>query len=73
MKILLKILEKILDKFTPRVYSFRMIKIWNCLRCNHQWASKMQKPRICPRCKSPYWAIPKGTLKMGRPKGGSKK
>ena len=31
------------------------INIFKCLRCSHEWASKQEHPRICPRCKSPYW------------------
>ena len=68
-----KIVNKILDKLTPAVYTFRMIKIWNCLRCGHEWASKMVKPNLCPKCRSPYWETKRGTLKMGRPKGKGKK
>ena len=33
------------------------IKIMNCKRCGHEWASK--KPdnvKVCPKCKSPYFA-----------------
>jgi len=27
-----------------------------CKRCGHKWAQrKLEKPRICPKCKSPYW------------------
>ncbi len=26
-----------------------------CLRCTHQWVSKQKHPRVCPKCKSPYW------------------
>jgi predicted Zn-ribbon and HTH transcriptional regulator len=35
------------------------IKIFKCLRCEHEWASKMDKPLVCPKCKSPYWNTPK--------------
>lgn len=31
-----------------------------CLRCQHQWIRKTpQKPRVCPKCKSPYWDRPR--------------
>ena len=33
-----------------------------CDRCDHTWASRRnseQKPTVCPRCKSPYWNIPR--------------
>lgn len=36
-----------------------------CLRCNHTWIprrinicggdNKFLKPKVCPKCKSPYW------------------
>ena len=29
-----------------------------CLRCGHEWVpfkSSVEQPRVCPRCKSPYW------------------
>lgn len=31
------------------------LKIFKCFRCRHEWASKMDNPRVCPKCKSPYW------------------
>ncbi len=37
----------------------KMIKIngWRCERCSHEWAprNKEEKPKVCPKCKSPYW------------------
>ena len=27
-----------------------------CKRCGHAWTQRtLEKPRICPECKSPYW------------------
>ena len=23
-----------------------------CVRCGHEWESVVEKPRVCPRCKS---------------------
>ena len=34
-----------------------------CLRCGHTWIPRTpKKPKVCPnpKCKSPYWHIPKG-------------
>ena len=31
---------------------------YNCLRCKHVWASKQERPRVCPKCKTPYWDTP---------------
>jgi hypothetical protein len=36
-----------------------MIYRFNCHRCGHEWASKQDRPRVCPKCKNPYWDIPK--------------
>ena len=32
-----------------------------CFRCKHEWKpNNMNKiPRVCPKCKSPYWDKPK--------------
>lgn len=41
---------------------------YRCERCGHEWMprNKKNEPKVCPRCKSPYWNIP-------RKKGGRKK
>lgn len=26
-----------------------------CLRCRHKWIQRVEKPVVCPKCKSPYW------------------
>lgn len=29
---------------------------YTCERCTHKWIPRRQeKPRVCPKCKSPYW------------------
>jgi DNA-directed RNA polymerase subunit RPC12/RpoP len=29
---------------------------YTCLRCKHKWVPKTdKKPKVCPKCKSPYW------------------
>lgn len=31
-----------------------------CTRCKHTWNLRNPKePRVCPRCKSPYWFKPR--------------
>lgn len=30
--------------------------ILKCLRCKHQWVSRVEKPKCCPNCKSYKWA-----------------
>lgn len=34
---------------------------WVCERCTHQWLprEKDREPRVCPKCKSPYWNTPR--------------
>jgi predicted Zn-ribbon and HTH transcriptional regulator len=28
----------------------------SCNRCNHSWwARSLSLPKVCPKCKSPYW------------------
>ena len=36
------------------------IRILNCNRCKHEWATRNKKdPKYCPKCKSPYWNKPR--------------
>lgn len=37
------------------------LKGFRCERCSHEWVSrnKEEDPRVCPKCKSPYWDTPK--------------
>jgi len=39
-------------------------------RCDHEWLprDKGQEPRVCPKCKSPYWNVKRGTNPRGRPR-----
>lgn len=34
---------------------------YRCERCNHEWVPRddAHLPRVCPKCKSPYWDIPR--------------
>lgn len=36
-----------------------------CERCGHKWVPRNtdEKPRVCPRCKSPYWDRPRKNKK----------
>jgi hypothetical protein len=39
-----------------------MVMLLGCrCRCGHQWLprAETEKPRVCPKCKSPYWDRPK--------------
>jgi len=36
------------------------LKGFQCERCNHKWLPKESyKPKVCPKCKSPYWDTPR--------------
>ena len=34
---------------------------YSCDRCKHTWVPRRDgpEPRVCPRCKSPYWNTPR--------------
>lgn len=35
-------------------------KGYECERCHHKWTPRFdEKPRVCPKCKSPYWDVAK--------------
>jgi Zn finger protein HypA/HybF involved in hydrogenase expression len=44
------------------------VQLWGyrCERCRHEWLprDKDAEPKMCPKCKSPYWNVPR---KKGRP------
>ncbi len=37
-----------------------------CERCGHEWLPRdtSQEPKVCPKCKSPYWNKPKKDTPM---------
>ena len=41
----------------------KRVKIWGyrCERCEHEWRPRNidEPPRVCPKCKSPYWDLPR--------------
>lgn len=39
-----------------------MVYLYGCrCRCGHEWLprNKGDKPRVCPKCKSPNWDLPR--------------
>jgi len=34
---------------------------YRCERCEHEWLprEKGKDPKVCPKCKSPYWDTPR--------------
>jgi predicted Zn-ribbon and HTH transcriptional regulator len=48
-----------------------MVMLRGCrCRCGHEWLARdSEKPRVCPKCKSPNWDRPKKferTVKSGK-------
>jgi len=46
-------------------------KVWilgnKCYRCGHEWKPNNinEIPRVCPKCKNPYWDRPRQKKKDG--------
>ena len=39
---------------------------YRCERCGHEWVPRNSaEPRVCPKCKSPYWDKPKAKAPAG--------
>jgi len=38
---------------------------YTCERCDHVWIPReiREDPRVCPKCKSPYWNRPRKAAK----------
>ena len=45
------------------------MEIKHCLRCNHDWCTRLVHPFRCGVCKSPYWDRPKAAVGL---KGGGR-
>lgn len=41
------------------------IDAYKCERCGHIWVPRDEdkEPKVCPKCKSPYWNTPKKNRK----------
>jgi predicted Zn-ribbon and HTH transcriptional regulator len=40
----------------------RKVWVYQCERCGHEWQPrdpKAPEPKVCPKCKSPYWNTPR--------------
>lgn len=38
---------------------FLEVEELTCLRCLGAWIAKVENPKVCARCKSPYWKSPR--------------
>jgi len=48
---------------------------FRCSRCEHEWVPRIEsddEPRVCPKCKSPYWDRPRRDTKKSGKKDGKK-
>lgn len=37
---------------------------YKCERCEHEWVPRDKShPRVCPKCKSPYWDKPRKKIR----------
>jgi len=52
------------------------VQLWGyrCERCGHEWLprNKDEAPRVCPKCKSPYWDRPRKKALDGGEQGKEK-
>ncbi|HXI15940.1 MAG TPA: hypothetical protein VNM48_06180 [Chloroflexota bacterium] len=43
------------------------VQLWGfrCERCGHEWLPREKDvvPKVCPKCKSPYWNTPRRETK----------
>jgi DNA-directed RNA polymerase subunit RPC12/RpoP len=40
----------------------RTMTVYVCERCEHDWVprdAEAELPKVCPKCKSPYWNTPR--------------
>lgn len=37
----------------------RKVRVGRCYRCIYEWRMRDRNPRVCPRCKSRLWRVPK--------------
>ena len=44
-----------------------------CERCKHEWVGRGEEPRVCPKCKSPYWNVPRKLKKKAKKRKVDKK
>ncbi len=49
--------------------AYIMIRGHKCYRCGHEWrpVDLNVTPRVCPKCKTPYWDRPVGAHKVKDP------
>jgi DNA-directed RNA polymerase subunit RPC12/RpoP len=49
--------------FEVQLLSGHGLAIFKCARCGHEWTPRLaERPRLCPKCKSPYWDKPRRSV-----------
>jgi predicted Zn-ribbon and HTH transcriptional regulator len=43
---------------TKKKYGMSKWKTVQCLRCDYSWSTKLERPKVCPQCKSYSWDAP---------------
>jgi hypothetical protein len=51
---------------------YKRVRVYQCKceRCEHEWITRKKgKPKVCPKCTSPYWNdVPKNSNKNDKDK-----
>jgi len=62
-KIILQNIKILLAFYDYIIYDYNMRtdaqKVNTCSLCKHEWISRVEKPKTCPRCKRYEWESPK--------------
>jgi hypothetical protein len=69
------------DAASERAKRKRVVRLFpalgDCERCGHEWLPRDREteiePKVCPKCKNPYWNVPRRMLRPGgaRPPNGT--
>ena len=44
---------------------------YRCERCKHEWVPRFEaEPRVCPKCKSPYWNTKRAAAQAAKSRTG---
>lgn len=49
----------------------KKVQLWGyrCERCQHEWLPRGEfEPKVCPKCKSPYWDRPRKLQAKSEPR-----
>jgi DNA-directed RNA polymerase subunit RPC12/RpoP len=70
-----RVLSASIDLIYHKYHTGSMARVklsgYRCERCDHEWVprEKDQEPRVCPKCKSPYWDRPRQSESNGKRNG----